>query len=134
MLFSKTTLFFIIILISFLVFNVSVEKKTLENIKIKDIEKVIIDKNNRLMLTHAFIITVFLYFTYLIFNVCDSSKDNFTFTVSEERKCCNNDKKKCKKKDLKKHCCGGIKGMYHGKPLNFEYTPDTNDNWKNERF
>ena len=131
MLFSKTTLFFIIILISFLVFNVSVEKNTLENIKIKDIQEV---KNIRLILTHAFIITVFLYFLYLIFNVCNASKDNFTFNVTPERKCCSGvykdekQLKKCNNMKLDKHCCKQ-RGLYNGKPINFEYTPDTNDYW-----
>lgn len=102
----------------------------------QDIISVIKNLNENNTIVWILVLSVFLIFIYIISCQCTKIiKDNFAFNVTPERKCCSGvykdekQLKKCSNMKLDKHCCKQ-RGLYNGKPVNFEYTPDTNDYWE----
>lgn len=91
------------------------------------------------------IVSLVVVFTVIIcFNVLLSNiKDNFFFQLTPEKQCdggpymysSNPEKQKlCAQfsaKDLSRYSCGG--GEFHGRPVWYDYTAESNANWKNDR-
>lgn len=151
----KTKLFLLLLLLSFLYIHI-VTKSGQYEINTNDIKSIITnpDNSDKKAILVSVLLIIFLVFIYTLFHICPSnvtikpkinkdkdikSKDNFQFTVTPERSCCNGIYKnkehinECNKLDISKKCCRAP-GLYNGKPYNFEYTPDTDDYWVNQRF
>lgn len=151
----KTKLLLLLLLLSFLYIHF-VTKKGQYEININEIKSFITnpDNSDKTAILLSTVLIIFLVFIYNLIHMCPSnvsikkkvvekeeikSKDNFTFSVTPERRCCSGIYKNkkhindCNKLDIKNKCCRAP-GLYNGKPVNFEYTPDTNDFWVNKRF
>ena len=136
----KTQVFLLLLLLSFLYIHF-VTKKGQYEININDIKLLVTnpDKSDKAALLLSLVIVIFLIFIYNLFNICPSN----TFLINKvktkdkeesEEEVKTKDKEQVKTKDNFEFkdikCCR--KGL-HGKPYNFEYTPETDDHGFNQR-
>jgi len=92
----------------------------------------------------CFLLTLGLLFTYKFAKIANCQSDGFHFQVSLEKMCRGYPYMQSSNPELLKKCgellsspegkkIASCDGMYVGKPYSFEYTPESNDNWENER-
>ena len=92
----------------------------------------------------CFLLTLGLLFTYKFAKIANCQSDGFHFQVSSEKMCRGYPYMQSSNPELLKKCgellsspegkkIASCDGMYVGKPYSFEYTPESNDNWENER-
>uniref|UniRef100_A0A6C0H4E2 Uncharacterized protein n=1 Tax=viral metagenome TaxID=1070528 RepID=A0A6C0H4E2_9ZZZZ len=89
-------------------------------------------------------LVIILLLIYKLAKIANCQTDGFHFEVSRSAKCRGYPYMQSSNPELLKECekylsspegckMASCDGMYVGKPVSFEYTPESNDNWENKR-
>jgi len=89
----------------------------------------------------SFLLTIVLLSVYKLAKISHNQKDGFHFEVSKSKMCCGYPYMQSSNPELLKKCTeilstpeGRANAVCDGHRIHFEYTPDSNQNWKNERI
>lgn len=75
------------------------------------------------------------------FNTYDCNKHNLLLNINPIKNCCVSPNQgicnQFKEQQLNQYCCNNMygmpKGTFVGRPLRFDYTPESDRNWQNKR-